>query len=446
MDTQRWKAVKLAASGGARLVGEGRDVIRSNGRLAVRAALGRVRANLTPRSAGSATWQRQPLGPSYDVVLIGDNLATFVAAEVLGRRWPRSRVAVLTAGLAGQDVGCRPRAVLRTVRERPVEAAAVARSAALYEQYVVERGVGVRLRAQPAITLAPDLEALRVLERRAADAPAAQLIGTQEAAALVAHLSTDHVAGALLEPDVLSADVDDLLWELGGRAGAAGVEIVEHCRVEGLETGPGGWTVVTSRGRTQAEVVVDATADGRAVSAVGHLLAGSWRRWESIVTQHVQPFLRAHVLVGGAEVSQTARGEVVVGGHATPYPSRQAGGSIEAASWLASQAVLAIPRLGTLRAIAQTWHADLVADDGLPSVGPTGLEGLLRLGGLGSDPLALGPALGEAVAHLAVGREPHVPLAAFDPRRSGATPAPPLEPSLAPAGGAPRPPLAPLVR
>lgn len=443
MDTQRWKAVKLAASGGRRLVGEGRDVLRSNGRLAVRAALGRVRANLTPRASGAATWPRQPLGHSYDVIVIGEDLATFVAAEVITRRSPRTRVAVLTSGFAGHAVPCRPRAVLRTARERPAEVDVVARSAALYEQYVVERGVGTRLRAQPALTLACDLAELRQLERRAAAAPGAcRLVGTAEAAELVAHLGTDHVAGALLEPDVLSADVDELLWELGGRASAAGAEVVEHCRIEGVEPGPEGWTVVTSRGRAQAEVVIDATADGRALSTVGHRPAGTWRRWESIVTQHVQPFLRAHVLVGGAELSQTARGEVVVGGHATPYPGRQAGGSVEAASWLAGQAVRAVPRLGTLRVIAQSWRADLVPEDGLPAVGATGVDGLFRLGGLGADPLALGPALAEAVAHLAIGREPPVPLGAFDPARAAAAPAPPELGAADPA----RPLLSPLVR
>jgi glycine/D-amino acid oxidase-like deaminating enzyme len=445
VDTQRWKAVKTVAVGGARLVGEGRDVLRSNGRLAVRSALGRVRANLAGRPASGSSWRRQPLAHSYDVVVVGDRLGAFVAAEVLTRRSPGRRVAVLVPGFAGQELPCRPRAVLRTVRERAAEAPIVERSAALYQRFVGDQGMGARLRAQPCLLLARDLEDLGRLEVLATGAARrAELVPPADAAQLVAHLDASGIAGALVERDVLSADIDELLWELGGRASAAGAEIVEHCRLEGLEAGPAGWTVITSRGRAQAEVVIDATADGRALATVGEPAAESWRRWEGVVTQHVQPFLRAHLVVGGAEVSQTARGEVLVSGHATPYPARQAGGSVEAAAWLAAQATAVVPRLGALRVVAQTWRADLVAHDGLPSVGATGHDGLLRLGGTGSDPFALEPALGEAVAHLALGEPPPVVLADLAPGRPAGEPVARPQPAVDTEPGGPV--LSPLAR
>lgn len=417
MDTQRWKRVKLVAAGGARLVGEGKDVVRSNGRLAVRSALGRARANLGARGEAANTWPRGPLAPSYDVVVIGDGVGALAAADVLAQTAPARRVGVLVAGLVGQELPCRPRAVLRTVREQAAESAIVARSAALYEQYVVDRAMGLRLRKQPALVVACALDELPALHRLGARYEAAQLVTAAEATQLVDHLDPSGVAEAIVERDVLTVDVDELLWELAGRASAQGADIVEHCRVEGLETGASGWTVVTSRGRTRAEVVIDATSDGRALAAVGGAPTETWRRWESIVTQHVQPFMRAHLVVGGAEISQTARGEVVVAGHATPYPAREAGGSVEAASWLAGQALSVVPRLGSLRVIAQGWRADLVPADGLPSVGATRFEGLLRLGGTGADPMAFGPALGEAVAHLALGLVPRVDLADLEPGR-----------------------------
>ncbi len=438
MDTQRWKAVKFAAAGGGRLVGEARDAVRRNGRLAARGALGRARASLSG-DARRATWPRQPLPSRYDVVVIGDGLAALAALDVLARQGRGRRIGLLAPGMVGETWPSRPRAVLRHVRRRSAEVDVVARSRFLYEGYAGERAMGLHLRAHPSVHLARDLEELDGLAALFAGAPAgvAELIDGAHAARLVQHLDGDGVAGALVEADVLFADIADLLWELGGRAAELGASLVEQCRLEGLEHDDDGWTLVTSRGRTTADIVIDATAEGRAMAAAGAAPGGAWRRWESVITQHVQPFLHAQLLVGAdTEISQTGRGEVVVSGHATPYPARQAGGSIEAAGSLAADAVSVMPRLASLRGIAQTWRADLVPDDGLAVVGPTHLEGLLRLGGMGTDPFALAPALGEALALTALGLEPPVPLTRFDPARTLAEPGP--EPAAAPAVGSPR--------
>ena len=87
---------------------------------------------------------------------------------------------------------------------------------------------------------------------------------------------------------------------------------------------------------------------------------------------------------------------------------------LSVASALAATAVEAVPLLAQLRLASRAWRTDLVPTDGLPVVGPVVgpalAEGLYRLGGLGTDPLALGPAAAEALAQHLVDEEPTVPL------------------------------------
>ncbi len=62
-----------------------------------------------------------------------------------------------------------------------------------------------------------------------------------------------------------------------------------------------------------------------------------------------------------------------------------------------------------------------LADDDMPKLGPVrGVENLLIANGLGPRGLTVGPYAGALVAQAALGREPEMPLAAFDPMRANA--------------------------
>ena len=88
----------------------------------------------------------------------------------------------------------------------------------------------------------------------------------------------------------------------------------------------------------------------------------------------------------------------------------------------ALRAVLAIaleivPMLAEVR-IAESWAGLRPGTpDGLPIVGKGAVEGLIHAAGLFRNGILLGPLVGEAVARLALGRDPGLDLSAFDPDR-----------------------------
>jgi glycine oxidase len=88
----------------------------------------------------------------------------------------------------------------------------------------------------------------------------------------------------------------------------------------------------------------------------------------------------------------------------------------------ALQSVLAIaleiaPSLADVR-IAESWAGLRPGTpDGLPIVGKGAVEGLIHAAGLFRNGILLGPLIGEAVARLALGRDPGLDLSAFNPDR-----------------------------
>ncbi len=75
------------------------------------------------------------------------------------------------------------------------------------------------------------------------------------------------------------------------------------------------------------------------------------------------------------------------------------------------------PALGAAD-IAETWAGLRPGTpDDLPIVGPGGASGLIHAGGLFRNGILLGPLIGEAVAQLALGRDPGIDLGPFAPSR-----------------------------
>ena len=126
---------------------------------------------------------------------------------------------------------------------------------------------------------------------------------------------------------------------------------------------------MTSCGRTEASLIVDATAGGDVLVAAG-LDQSRWRRWETLTTDPVQPFLRARVRVDGVEIHQSAQGEVGMTGRPARRRPVAATAWLAAASTLAATAIEAVPLLAQLRLASRSWRSDLVPADGLPAVGP----------------------------------------------------------------------------
>jgi glycine/D-amino acid oxidase-like deaminating enzyme len=418
------KATRFATGAGNRLADEALSLVRTTGRRAVLRTFHRAQARATGREATPLHWPRPELAPHYDVIVAGGTLPGLWLAWELARRG-ELRVAVVERGLVGTSWPSRAGYLLSPLRDTPGLSAAVARSCQLYEETYTDYGFRHRLGRTDVVRLATDAAAVRQLQRLVAEnqlsAGGAELVDPRAAIDLVDHLDPEVALGAVIEHGIMTVEADVLPWELGGDAAERGTAVVERCAINAVSRSGESWLLETAQGATEAGVLVDATPGAEILNAAGVAHRCLWRRWETLYTDPVQPFLHAHLLVQGVEVAQTTQGEIRLTTPSVPAPPGPTRPSLDAAAAASSAAVRALPPLSRLRLVAQMAQAELLASDGVPVAGDQGATfgspGLHRLGGLGPDAVALAPALAEALVSVLIGERPPSWLEACRPER-----------------------------
>lgn len=424
METERRKATRFASAAGGRFADEALSLVRTTGRRAVLRTLHKAQAKATGREPSPLHWPRAELGPHYDVAIIGGTLPGLWLAWELARRGDL-RVALAERGLIGSSWPSRVGSVLTPLRQPALLSSVVTRSNQLYDETYTEHGFRHRLGRTDVVRLALDAGDVRQLqamlaEHRRGDS-AVELADPRRAVELVGHLDAEAALAALIEPGVTTVRADVLPWQLGGEAAARGTAMVERCAINAVSRRNGVWVLESAHGTTEVGRVVDATLGAEVMAAAGMPHGCLWRRWDTMYTEPVQPFLDAHLFVQGVEVSQTRQGEIALVSPPAPAPPGPSRPGLEAAAAASFVAVQAVPALARLRVVAQIPHAELLASDGLPAVGDQGATadapGLYRLGGLGPDAVALAPALAEALADDLLHERPPPWLAACAPER-----------------------------
>ncbi|MEA3217516.1 MAG: hypothetical protein QOJ19_3672 [Acidimicrobiia bacterium] len=424
VETERRKATRFASAAGGRFADEALSLVRTTGRRAVLRTLHKAQAKATGREPSPLHWPRTELGPHYDVVIVGGTLPGLWLAWELARRGDL-RVAVVERGLVGSSWPSRDGSVLSPLRQPALLSSMVTRSSQLYDETYTEHGFRHRLGRTDVVRLAIDAGEVRQLQGMLAEHPRGastlDLADPRAAAELVAHLDAEAALAAVIETGVTTVHADVLPWQLGGEAAARGTAMVERCAVNAVSWMNGAWVLESAHGTTAAGRVVDATLGAELLAAAGVPHGCLWRRWDTMYTEPVQPFLDAHLLVQGVEVSQTRQGEIALVSPPAPAPPGPTGPGMEAAAAASFAAIQALPALARLRVVAQVPHAELLASDGLPVVGDQGgtadAPGLYRLGGLGPDAVALAPALAGALADDLLHEHPPPWLAACAPER-----------------------------
>jgi sarcosine oxidase subunit beta len=211
---------------------------------------------------------------------------------------------------------------------------------------------------------------------------------------------------------------DAVVWGYARAADAVGVDIIESCEVTGF-TRDGGHieAVLSSRGRI--------TADRFALCAAGHSshlarLAGVHlpivsMALQAMVTEPVKPIL--HTVVASAVIhtyiSQSDRGEIVIGGGADRYHSYAQRGALPTFQDNAVAATELFPCFSRLRVMRQWAGICDLAPDASPIVGLTPLKNLYISTGWGTGGYKAIPAGGDTLAHTIVHDEPHPLLRPF---------------------------------
>jgi sarcosine oxidase, subunit beta len=219
------------------------------------------------------------------------------------------------------------------------------------------------------------------------------------------------VLGGFLQRRAGTARHDAVAWGYARAADALGVDIIQNCEVTGFLTDASGRVVgvETSRGRIAAERIGIAAAGHSSVLAklAGFRLPVVSYALQAMVTEPLKPALDAVVLspATGAYLSQSDKGEMVIGAFLDLFPSYAQRGSFAVLQAIVAATLAMFPSFSRLRLMRQWAGIVDVVHDSSPIIGPTPIPGLYINCGWGTGGFKAIPAGGWTLAHvLATGR------------------------------------------
>jgi len=230
------------------------------------------------------------------------------------------------------------------------------------------------------------------------------------------------VLGASYHPPGSFARHDAVVWGYAASATRRGVHVHERTAVTGVDVRDGVCHgVVTDRGPIEAGVVVNATA-GWASQVAGMAGVGL-----PLVTHPLQAFVTEpyrHVLDGLLSsmdlyvyVSQTARGELLVGAEILPYATYSTRSTFGFLAEAAKRTIQIFPAIAQARAMRQWTGLCDMSPDSSPLLGASTVDRFELMVGMGTWGFKGSPIFGKLMAErLATGRTPDL-IAPFAPDR-----------------------------
>lgn len=364
---------------------------------------------------------------SYDVVIIGAGGHGLATAYYLATRHGITNVAVLEADYIGSGNSGRNTTIIRANYGIPESVRFYQHSVDLYTTLEEETGAKIMHATKGLLWLAHTEMAMRAERSRAlmnqACGAETVMITPEEAKQLCPALDLTGggrypVLGGSYHPGGATARHDRVVWAYAQGAMRRGVDILPHTPVIGLLRDGGRVVgVQTDAGPISAGVVLSAVGGSvTTVAAMADLrLPIRTHPLQALVTnayaQGFGPIVASSELL--CYVSQTARGQMLMGAEFDSQPSYSRQSSYEFLQSVSAKVIHLLPFLRDLR-VLRTWAGICdISPDYSPIMGFTGIDGLLITTGWGTWGFKAIPAGGEAMAELiATGKVPAL-IAAF---------------------------------
>jgi len=211
---------------------------------------------------------------------------------------------------------------------------------------------------------------------------------------------------------------DAVAWGYARAADSRGVDIIENCEVTGIDREGGAVSGVrTTRGdiRTSRVGVAVAGHSGRVAAMAGLRLPVETVPLQAFVSEPMKPVLDVVVTCPALSVylSQSDKGELVIGGGSDAYVSYAQRGSYQVLEDTIVSLVEMFPLLSRVKLMRQWAGAIDLSYDTSPIISGTAVRGLYFSTGWGSGGFKAIPAGGRAFAKLLASGEPDAFAAPF---------------------------------
>jgi sarcosine oxidase subunit beta len=359
-------------------------------------------------------WRSHDLEDRYDVVIVGGGAHGLATAYYLAKAHGIRNVAVLEKSYLGAGGSGRNTTIIRSNYRTPEGAEFYQASVRLYEHLSKELDFNLMFSQQGHLTLAHSDRGMITSQERA---EVNQLLGIEsyviDAAEVkricpelnVSEDATWPIVGALYHPPGGIIRHDAVVWGYAKGADRHGVEIHQGTEVTGIRVENGRVAGVrTNRGDVACDTVVACTAGWS--TQIGAMAGVPLPIWTSIlqacVTEPVKPFLDVVVVSSQMHVyiSQTDRGEFLMGSEIEPYPTFSNKGTLGFVEALARHILELFPMLYSTKILRQWTGLSDMTPDYSPIMGVTEVDGFIVDCGWGTYGFKASPIVGTTLAEL----------------------------------------------
>jgi sarcosine oxidase subunit beta len=368
------------------------------------------------------------LKPAYDVAIIGAGGHGLAAAYYLARDFGITNVAVLERGYIGGGNTGRNTTIIRSNYLTPEGVAFYDKSVELWQDLSQDFDLNLFYSTRGHFTLAHTDSSVRTMRWRAEVnkhlGVRSELVGPEDVKAACPQMDLScgghtPVMGALYHGPGAIARHDAVAWGYGRGADMRGAEIHQRTEVTGIDVVDGKVAGVrTNRGNIATRKVLSAVAGftPRITHMVGLRTPLTIHPLQAMVTEPMKPWLDPIIVSGSLHVyvSQSARGELVMGASLDPYELHSTRSTFDFAESLSAHMLELFPFLSSAKANRQWAGMADMTPDFAPIMGKTPVEGFYLDSGWGTWGFKATPVCGKTMAHTLANDEDHTLIRAFN--------------------------------
>ncbi len=362
-------------------------------------------------------WERAWQSPSpkdcYDVVIVGAGGHGLATAYYLGRNHGIRNVAILEKGWLGGGNTGRNTTIIRSNYLCDDSAAIYEKARTLYESLSQELNFNVMFSPRGVMMLAQTHHEargyMRISNANAIQGVKTEYISPERVKKLCPIISIEGprypVLGALWQPRGGTARHDAVAWGYARACSSLGMHVVQKCEVTGIRRDRNGVTgVETSKGSINCKKlgIVVAGHSGLLAEMAGFRLPIESIALQALVSEPIKPCLDVVVMANTVHgyISQSDKGEMVIGGGADGYNNYSQRGSFLHIESTVRALVETFPVLSRLRMLRQWGGIVDMTGDRSPIISKTPVEGIFLNCGWGTGGFKAIPGSGWAMAEL----------------------------------------------
>jgi sarcosine oxidase subunit beta len=366
-------------------------------------------------------WRSPNPKPEYDAVIVGAGGHGLATAYYLAKEHKMTNIAVVEKGWLGGGNTGRNTTIIRSNYLQDASIAIYELSRGLYEGLSRELNYNVMFSPRGLLMLCQTEHELRALKRTSHANRLAgldcRMITAQEAKRLVPLMNVEAdcrypVLGAYYQPRGGTARHDAVAWGYARGADALGVDIIQNCEVTGVRrNGQRIAGVETTKGfiRTRKVGVVAAGHTSVIMQMAGVRMPIESVCLQALVSEPIKPVIDCVIMANTVHgyISQSDKGELVIGGGADPYNNYSQRGSFPALQHTVTALVETFPFISRLKAL-RLWGGIVdMTGDRSPIIGKTDVEGLYVNCGWGTGGFKSIPGSGFVFADTIFHDRPH---------------------------------------